>query len=137
MWRVKGWNHKIRPTLGSCNSQLREMGVSAPPEAASALLLQGTERGVLELAVSRKDILEEIWQKCCYSVVELSQLQGEAAHTKTYNHQNHLQAWRGTRESGDFPGKGSSLLVAGQPWRTLDSTTTLLWGTPWKTGLWE
>lgn len=43
--------------------------MSAPPEAASALLLQGTERGVLEVGVSRKDTLEEIWQRCCYSVV--------------------------------------------------------------------
>lgn len=37
------------------------MGVSAAAEAASALLLQGTEREVLEVGVSRKDILEEIW----------------------------------------------------------------------------
>lgn len=44
---------------------------------------------------------------------------------------------RGTSDSGAFPGNESRLLVAGQPWRVLDSTTMLLLGTPWKTGLYQ
>lgn len=61
MWRV-GTTKLIQPWgAETARGQLRKMGVSAAAEAASALLLQGTERGVLEVGVSRKDILEEIW----------------------------------------------------------------------------